>query len=391
VAPGRTARRSRCSNTLSGAGSGGIAGVSAGILEGLYTVVPPFVTILLARLSGPTRLARYWRNAHLAVLLAMVIVPLRASFRVLMVSIVVFLPVQVLFVIGAVAIWIAGPLTRPDTSSEGTFVIRILVTGGTFDKTYDEISGRLSFDVTHLPEMLSLGRSRVETTIETLMMIDSLDMTDDDRARIVTSCARCPETHIVITHGTDTMVDDARAVAEGVRNKDRHPDWRDGALRVRQLRGLFNLGSALSFAEVLPPGVYIAMNGQHFRWDRVRKNKELGVCRARGVNGGGGGKRISVTSFLRVSPFPPPPPLPTQINWREEIIVFARWLVPGDADGVGDLREVPDLVQQDVRRSFPTQDRQRRTVAQLNVIASLIRWSSLVVTKRSRLPRMRSP
>ena len=105
-------------NTLSGAGSGGIAGVSAGILEGLYTVVPPFVTILLARLSGPTRLARYWRNAHLAVLLAMVIVPLRASFRVLMVSIVVFLPVQVLFVIGAVAIWIAGPLTRPDTSSE---------------------------------------------------------------------------------------------------------------------------------------------------------------------------------------------------------------------------------------------------------------------------------
>ena len=105
-------------NTLSGAGSGGIAGVSAGILEGLYTVVPPFLTIALARLSGPTRLARYWRNAHLTVLLAMVIVPLKASFRVLMVSIVVFLPVQVFFVVGAVAIWIASPRTRPDTPSE---------------------------------------------------------------------------------------------------------------------------------------------------------------------------------------------------------------------------------------------------------------------------------
>jgi L-asparaginase len=81
-------------------------------------------------------------------------------------------------------------------------VIRIVVTGGTFDKTYDELSGRLSFGSTHLPEMLRLGRSRVDTTIETLMMIDSLDMTDADRARIVDSCARCPEHRIVITHGT---------------------------------------------------------------------------------------------------------------------------------------------------------------------------------------------
>jgi L-asparaginase len=98
-------------------------------------------------------------------------------------------------------------------------VIRIIVTGGTFDKTYDEISGRLSFGATHLPEMLRLGRSRVEATIETLMMIDSLDMTDADRARIVSSCLRCPESRIVITHGTDTMVETARAVARGVAGK----------------------------------------------------------------------------------------------------------------------------------------------------------------------------
>ena len=95
-------------------------------------------------------------------------------------------------------------------------MIRIFVTGGTFDKTYDEISGRLSFDDTHLHEMLQLGRSRVETTVETLMMIDSLDMTDADRTRIVESCARCPETRIVITHGTDTMVETARALWQRV-------------------------------------------------------------------------------------------------------------------------------------------------------------------------------
>jgi L-asparaginase len=156
-------------------------------------------------------------------------------------------------------------------------VIRIVVTGGTFDKTYDEIRGQLSFGSTHLPEMLRLGRSRVETTIETLMMIDSLDMTDADRARIVAACAACAEDRIVITHGTDTMVETARAVAQGVTGKT---VVLTGALvpyAFGSSDGLFNLGSALSFAEVLPPGVYIAMNGQHFRWDRVRKNREAGV------------------------------------------------------------------------------------------------------------------
>jgi len=162
--------------------------------------------------------------------------------------------------------------THRDTS-----VIRILVTGGTFDKTYDEISGRLSFGSTHLPEMLRLGRSRVETTIETLMMIDSLDMTEADRARVVEACARCPEDRIVITHGTDTMVETARAVAQGLAGKTVVLTGAMVPYAFGSSDGLFNLGSALSFAEVLPPGVYIAMNGQHFPWDRVRKNRSTGV------------------------------------------------------------------------------------------------------------------
>jgi L-asparaginase len=156
-------------------------------------------------------------------------------------------------------------------------VIRIIVTGGTFDKTYDEISGRLSFGTTHLPEMLRLGRSRVETTIESLMMIDSLDMTDTDRARIVQSCIHCPETRIVITHGTDTMVETARVVAQAVSGKTVVLTGAMVPYAFGSSDGLFNLGSALSFAEVLSPGVYIAMNGQHFPWNRVRKNRETGV------------------------------------------------------------------------------------------------------------------
>jgi len=156
-------------------------------------------------------------------------------------------------------------------------VIRIVVTGGTFDKTYDEIHGRLSFGETHLPEMLRLGRSRVETTVETLMMIDSLDMTGVDRARIVSACVECPEMRIVITHGTDTMVETARAVAGGVRGKTIVLTGAMVPYAFGSSDGLFNLGSALSFAEVLPPGVYIAMNGRHFPWDRVRKNRETGV------------------------------------------------------------------------------------------------------------------
>ena len=156
-------------------------------------------------------------------------------------------------------------------------MIRIFVTGGTFDKTYDEVRGRLSFGGTHVPEMLRLGRARLPLSISTLMMIDSLDMTAGDRDRVVRSCLECAETRIVITHGTDTMVDTASALARGVAGKTIVLTGAMIPYAFGSSDGLFNLGSALSFVQVLPPGVYIAMNGQHFAWDRVRKNRETGV------------------------------------------------------------------------------------------------------------------
>jgi L-asparaginase len=156
-------------------------------------------------------------------------------------------------------------------------MLRVLVTGGTFDKTYDEIRGRLSFGETHVPEMLRLGRSRVELAVETLMMVDSLEMTDADRAKIVERCAACDERQIVVTHGTDTMVETARAIAAGVREKTVVLTGAMIPYAFGSSDGLFNLGSALSFAQVLPPGVYVAMNGQCFSWDRVRKNTQAGV------------------------------------------------------------------------------------------------------------------
>ena len=156
-------------------------------------------------------------------------------------------------------------------------MLRVFVTGGTFDKTYDEIHGRLSFGDTHVPEMLTLGRSRVELTVETLMMIDSLEMTDIERERIVARCAECLERQIVVTHGTDTMVETARAVAESISDKTIVLTGAMIPYAFGSSDGLFNLGSALSFAQVLPPGVYIAMNGTAFPWDTVQKNKQAGV------------------------------------------------------------------------------------------------------------------
>ena len=161
-------------------------------------------------------------------------------------------------------------------------MIRIFVTGGTFDKTYDEIRGGLAFADTHLPEMLRLGRSRVDVSVRTLMMIDSLEMTEADRELIVRNCAHCPELRIVITHGTDTMVETAAALARApaISNKTIVLTGAMIPYAFGSSDGLFNLGSALSFAQILPAGVYVAMNGQHFAWDRVRKNRETGAFEA---------------------------------------------------------------------------------------------------------------
>ena len=154
--------------------------------------------------------------------------------------------------------------------------IRILVTGGTFDKEYDEIHGRLFFKDTHVAEMLRLGRSRVEVSVRTLMMIDSLEMSDADRQAIVANCRQCDEPRIVVTHGTDTMVITAQALADANLAKTIVLTGAMIPYAFGSSDGLFNLGSALSFAQVLPPGVYVAMNGMAFPWDRVRKNTQTG-------------------------------------------------------------------------------------------------------------------
>jgi L-asparaginase len=191
-------------------------------------------------------------------------------------------------------------------------MIRIFVTGGTFDKDYNELTGSLVFKDTHLPEMLRLGRSRVDVSVRTLMMIDSLEMTDADRSLIVEQCRQAIEPRIIITHGTDTMIETAGVLAAalgvpGAAAASGVPLGVPGATAPAAAHGvplgpathktvvltgamvpyafgssdgLFNLGSALSFVQILPPGVYVAMNGRYFHWDRVRKNRETGVFEA---------------------------------------------------------------------------------------------------------------
>ena len=154
--------------------------------------------------------------------------------------------------------------------------IRIFVTGGTFDKEYNELNGTLFFKETHLPEMLTLGRSRLAVDIRTLMMVDSLDMTDTDRETIAQNCQKTPEDRIVISHGTDTMAETAHIIAEIVKDKTVVLVGAMVPYKFGSSDGLFNLGSALAFVQTLPHGVYIAMNGNCFTWDNVRKNKKAG-------------------------------------------------------------------------------------------------------------------
>ena len=158
--------------------------------------------------------------------------------------------------------------------------IRLFVTGGTFDKEYDEIRGVLEFRDTHLPEMLQMARSRLDVRIRTLMMVDSLDMTDADRELIASNCRDAPEPNIVITHGTDTMVDTSKALAGAVPDKTIVLTGAMIPIAFGSSDGLFNLGGALGVVQVLPPGVYIAMNGLVFGWDNVGKNRDTGVFEA---------------------------------------------------------------------------------------------------------------
>jgi L-asparaginase len=155
--------------------------------------------------------------------------------------------------------------------------IRIFVTGGTFDKEYNEITGQLYFQDSHLAEMLKLGRNLVHVDIRTLMMIDSLEMTELDRELIADHCADSKEDRIIITHGTDTMAETARILAEKIRKKTIVLTGAMIPYKFGSSDGLFNLGSAMAFVQTLPHGVYVAMNGRYFDATNVRKNKETGL------------------------------------------------------------------------------------------------------------------
>jgi L-asparaginase len=155
--------------------------------------------------------------------------------------------------------------------------IKILITGGTFDKEYDEISGKLYFKDTHLPEILKKGRCKVEVKLQTLIMIDSLEMTEADRKVIIERCTQCTEDKIIITHGTDTMTITATEIAAANLNKTIVLTGAMVPYKFGSSDGLFNMGSALAFVQTLPTGVYVVMNGRHFNWNNVQKNKATGI------------------------------------------------------------------------------------------------------------------
>ena len=158
--------------------------------------------------------------------------------------------------------------------------IRIFVTGGTFDKEYNELTGGLFFKDTHVRDMLRRGRCRLEVEVETLMMIDSLQMTEPDRALIRDRCAAAPESRLLVTHGTDTMQQTAAVLGEAGLAKTIVLTGAMVPYTFGSSDGMFNLGTALAFVQTLQPGVYVAMNGRCFPWQVVRKNRERGIFEA---------------------------------------------------------------------------------------------------------------
>ena len=164
---------------------------------------------------------------------------------------------------------------------EGMDRIKIFVTGGTFDKEYNELTGELFFKDTHTRDMLSLGRCLLPVDVETLMMIDSLQMTAADRQLILERCRAAAEQRIVITHGTDTMEQTAAVLGEHISGKTIVLTGAMVPYKFGSSDGMFNLGTALAFVQALAPGVYVAMNGQCFPWDSVRKDRERGVFERR--------------------------------------------------------------------------------------------------------------
>jgi L-asparaginase len=165
----------------------------------------------------------------------------------------------------------------PQVVSRKGMRVAVFATGGTFDKEYNELNGELYFKETHIAERLALGRSRVPTRLQTLLMKDSLYMTTADRQKIASACRSAPEQSIVITQGTDTMEDTAGFLAGKVSGETVVLTGAMVPYKFGSSDGLFNLGSALALAQVLPSGIHVAMNGRYFTWDSVTKNKTTGV------------------------------------------------------------------------------------------------------------------
>ena len=155
--------------------------------------------------------------------------------------------------------------------------IKIFTTGGTFDKEFNEIDGTLHFNQTHIREILDLGRCRLNIEIESLMMIDCLDMNESHRAKILNKCVNSKFNRIIITHGTDTLEETAQLLGSKIKNKTIIITGAMIPYKFGSSDGRFNFGSALSFVQCLNPGVYVAMNGVYFQYNNVRKNKKLGV------------------------------------------------------------------------------------------------------------------
>lgn len=155
--------------------------------------------------------------------------------------------------------------------------IRVYATGGTFDKEYNELTGELYFQDSHVRDMLRKGRCNLSLEIRTLMLIDSTQMSEIDREIIAKSCKECGRDKIVITHGTDTIVETARFLAERIEDKVIVLVGAMVPYTFGSSDGLFNLGSALAFVQILQPGVYVTMNGRCFDWDNVRKNRAIGM------------------------------------------------------------------------------------------------------------------
>lgn len=159
--------------------------------------------------------------------------------------------------------------------------IKIFVTGGTFDKEYNELKGELYFKRSHVREMLRLGRCRTHFDIKTLMMIDSLFMTYSDRKRILANCKKAKEKRMIITHGTDTMEVTARFLGPRIKNKTVVLTGAMIPYKFGSSDGFFNLGNALAYAQCNSPGVYIVMNGKCFKWNNVTKNRATGIFEER--------------------------------------------------------------------------------------------------------------